>query len=242
VAGGWPGARLAENVIERMIGVLIPPACREETLGDLRERNDGAQLFLYDALRTLPLVIYSRIRRTTDSVVFLMEAFSTYVSFVSTAWLLYPGWLAGRQGWLRLATPCALALLVLMFAGAYADPRKRWVLRSYLAVVMAFGITGVAMAVFPVLPLRLVAIGSALSMGFLLMLRALFPPIADRPQQVQGPAFWQKQELVAGGVLRVTAAIAAVLFGVSMLPDRLAAPALLTALVVGAVYFATRRT
>jgi len=228
-------------VIERIIGILIPPACREETLGDLRERNDGAQLFLYDALRTLPFVIYSRIRRTTDSVVFLMEAFSTYISFISTAWFLYPGLLIGRQGWLRLAIPCALALLVLMLEGAYADPRKRWPRRPYVAVVMAFGITGVALAVFPVLPLRLVAIGSALSMGFLLMLRTMFPPVSDRPQQAQGPAYWQKQEMVAGGVLKLTAAVAALMAGASLLPERVAAPVLAIAVVAGVIVWTIRR-
>ena len=56
-------------MIEKIVGIFIPPACREEVLGDLRERNDGVQLFIYDALRTIPLVIVSRIRRTTDSVV-----------------------------------------------------------------------------------------------------------------------------------------------------------------------------
>ena len=56
-------------MIEKIVGIFIPPACREEVLGDLREKNDGAQLFLYDALRTIPFVIVSRIRRTTDSVV-----------------------------------------------------------------------------------------------------------------------------------------------------------------------------
>ena len=39
-------------MIETIVGIFIPPACREEVLGDLRERNDGVQLFIYDALRT----------------------------------------------------------------------------------------------------------------------------------------------------------------------------------------------
>ena len=74
-------------MIERAVGIFIPPACREEVLGDLRERNDGVQLFLYDALRTVPFVILSRVQRTTDSVVLLMQAFCCYVSYLAAAWV-----------------------------------------------------------------------------------------------------------------------------------------------------------
>ena len=74
-------------------------------LGDLRERvtlmNGGIQLFIYDALRTVPMVIVSRIRRTTDSVVLLMEAFCCYVSFVAVALVAQPSMIATRQGLLR---------------------------------------------------------------------------------------------------------------------------------------------
>jgi len=228
-------------VIEKIIGILIPPACREEVLGDLRERNEGVQLFLYDALRTLPFVIFSRVRRTTDPVVLLMQAFCCYVSFLTAAWFLDPKLIGDRQGLLRLGIPCAIALVVLALADAYADPRKKSPLRPFLAVALAFAAVGIALTIYPVLPGRLVGIGSGLSIAFLLVLRMMFPPFADRPQQAQGPAFWQKQEIAAAGVLKLTAAVAAVLFGVSMLPERMAAPALLFAILGGAVYWATRR-
>jgi hypothetical protein len=69
----------------------------------------------------------------------------------------------------------------------------------------------------------------------------LFPPLADRPQQVQGPAFWQKQEIVAAGVLKATAAAAGILLVGSSVPDRLKAPVLGMVIAGVVVYVITRR-
>ena len=228
-------------MIEKIVGIIIPPACREEVLGDLRERNDGVQLFIYDALRTIPFVIISRIRRTTDSVVLLMEAFCCYVSFLAAAWVLQPSIVATREGLLRLAIPGAIALFVLVLADAYANPRKKSFLRPVLAVALSFACVFVVHMTYPLLPGSMVAIGSGVSMLFLLVLRMLFPPMADRPQQVQGPAFWQKQEIVAAGVLKATAAIAGILLVGSSVPDRLKGPVLGMAIAVVAIYMITRR-
>ena len=52
--------------IEPAIGLLIPPACREEVLGDLYQRYVGLPQYIFDAMRAVPLVILSRVRRTTD--------------------------------------------------------------------------------------------------------------------------------------------------------------------------------
>ncbi len=228
-------------MIEKIVGIIIPPACREEVLGDLRERNDGVQLFIYDALRTIPFVIISRIRRTTDSVVLLMEAFCCYVSFLAAAWVLQPSIVATREGLLRLAIPGAIALFVLVLADAYANPRKKSFLRPVLAVALSFACVFVVHMTYPLLPGSMVAIGSGVSILFLLVLRMLFPPMADRPQQVQGPAFWQKQEIVAAGVLKATAAIAGILLVGSSVPDRLKGPVLGMAIAVVAIYMITRR-
>jgi hypothetical protein len=228
-------------VIEKSVGIFIPPACREEVLGDLRERNEGAQLFLYDALRTVPFVILSRVRRTTDSVVLLMEAFCCYVSYLAAAWVLSPAMVAKREGLLRLAIPGVIALVVLMLADAYANPRKKSMLRPVLAVALAFAAVFAVHLARPLLPKAIMAIGSGMSMLFLLVLRMLFPPLADRPQLAQGPAFWQKQEIVAAGVLKATAAIAGILLLGSAVPDHLKGPVL--GMVLGGVmiYYITRR-
>jgi hypothetical protein len=241
LAGSRAGAGLAEIVIEKGIGIFIPPACREEVLGDLRERNEGVQLFLYDALRTVPFVILSRVRRTTDSVVLLMEAFCCYVSYLAAAWVLSPALIAKREGLLQLAIPCGIALVMLMLADAYANPRKKSLLRPVLAVSLAFAVVFVVQLARPLLPGKIMAIGSGMSMLFLLVLRMLFPPLADRPQQAQGPAFWQKQEIVAAGVLKATAAIAGILLIGSSVPDHLKGPVLGMLIAGTAIYIITRR-
>jgi hypothetical protein len=228
-------------VIEKLVGIFIPPACREEVLGDMRERNDGVQLFIYDALRTVPFVIVSRIRRTTDSVVLLMEAFCCYVSFLAVAFVAERPLIATREGLLRLAIPGAIALAVLVVADAYANPRKKSVLRPVVAVALAFACVFLVHLVYPLLPGMTLAVGSGMSIMLLLALRMLFPPLADRPQQAQGPAFWEKQEIVAAGALKATAAAAGVLLVGSAMPDHLKGPVLGIAVAGVVIWTITRR-
>jgi hypothetical protein len=59
-------------VIERWVRRLMPPACREEVLGDLAERNASPREYLRDAVRTLPFMIASRLRRSTNPLYVLM--------------------------------------------------------------------------------------------------------------------------------------------------------------------------
>ena len=224
-----------------MVGIFIPPACREEVLGDMREKNEGIQLFIYDALRTVPFVIVSRIRRTTDSVVLLMEAFCCYVSFLAVAFVTDRAMISTQEGLLRLAIPAAIALAVLVVADAYANPRKKSVLRPVLAVALSFAVVFLVQVVYPLLPGMMLAVGSGMSIMLLLALRMLFPPLADRPQQAQGPAFWEKQEIVAAGVLKATAAAAGLLLVGSAMPEHLKGPVLGIAVGGVVIYFITRR-
>jgi hypothetical protein len=228
-------------VIEKLVGIFIPPACREEVLGDMRERNEGIQLFIYDALRTVPFVIVSRIRRTTDSVVLLMEAFCCYVSFLTVALVADRAMIATQAGLLRLAIPGAIALALLVLADAYANPRKKSVLRPVLAVALSFACVFLVQVVYPLLPGTILAVGSGMSILLLLALRMLFPPLADRPRQAQGPAFWEKQEIVAAGVLKATAAAAGILLVGSSMPEHLKGPALGIVIAGAAIWWITRR-
>jgi hypothetical protein len=149
---------------------------------------------------------------------------------------------ASREGLLRLAIPGAIALFVLVVADAYANPKKKSVLRPVLAVALAFAVVFLVHVIHPLLPGMMLAVGSGMSMMLLLAMRMLFPPIADRPQQAQGPAFWQKQEILAAGVLKATAAVAGILLVGSAVPDRLKAPVLGMAIAAVAIYVITRRT
>ncbi|MGH7490250.1 MAG: hypothetical protein ACREMY_32280, partial [bacterium] len=113
------------KMLETIVGWLIPPACREEVLGDLHERYTAPRQYFIDALGALPMIVVSRIRRTAYSDMLLMEAFALYLCFLAAAWYASSTTLAAPAGLFRLAIPAAVALLALATADAYADPARR---------------------------------------------------------------------------------------------------------------------
>jgi hypothetical protein len=175
--------------MEAVVGFLIPPACREEVLGDLHERYTGPRRYIADAVRTVPLVIASRIRRTADPQVLLMEAFALYISFLAAAWR-FEGlpFLYTQRGFLRLAIPAAVALVALILADAYANPRKRAgltpILEAALGVALAFLSQSALWFVDRELLVPRGVMISAGGMSVLLVstLRMLFPSAANRPR------------------------------------------------------------
>jgi hypothetical protein len=187
--------------LETAVGFLIPPACREEVLGDLHERFTGLGHYVRDAVFTVPLVIASRIRRTTDPAVILMEALAMYLSFLMAAWYLDRPSLSDPSGLWRLAIPVVAMVLALALRDVCATPgiRLRWeaVLRPALGAGCALLVS----------PSWLVLLGSMLSILTVAPLRVMFPPAADLPQGAAGPPFWQRY--VAGSVERPAVAIVA---------------------------------
>jgi hypothetical protein len=185
--------------VETLVGITIPPACRETVLGDLHERYTGLPQYLLDALYAVPLVIVSRIRRTTDPQVLLLEAFALCLSFLTAARYKDANFLIEPWGLMRLAIPAAMALIGLMLEDAYARPGRRWFERAISGAAFGIGIAFLSQGVFKrgwpavALPIGILMTGGG--MGFLLIatLRMLFPPLADRPQGANGPAFWLQQ-------------------------------------------------
>jgi hypothetical protein len=188
--------------LETLVGLFIPPACREVVLGDLHERYTSLPLYLADALLTVPLVILSRIRRTTDPQVLLMEAFVLFLSFWGAARFMDAAFLDDRWGLLRLAIPATTALLGLVLEDAYAMPGRRWPLKAIRAPVFGLGIAFLSQWMLPVdhpelrLPHWILWCGAGTGLLLVAAVRMLFPPPADRPQGAlpdagqSGPAFW----------------------------------------------------
>jgi hypothetical protein len=174
---------------EAVLGILVPPACREQVLGDLHERYSSPLQYFADALSAVPCVIVSRIRRTTDPQVLLMEAFALYLSFVGVAWIsgqsafLYQPW-----GLLRLAIPTMVALLALVLSDAYADPAKRSPIKPMLQTAMCIGFTFLSQATFwaanpdLAVPIRIMLYGAGISLVLVSALRVFFPTNDDRPR------------------------------------------------------------
>jgi hypothetical protein len=192
-------------VIEAVVRALLPPAAREHVLGDLAERYTSPRRYLVDALRTVPFVIASRIRRTT-----------------SPAWLLMPTFLfmmalgagPGDTFWIRGGIPTIAALIGLVLRDAYRRPdaSRPWRQGAVdIAVVTAFGLAS-QLVLAAVQPLWLVAPGGAARLAVVLVIlylvRVQNSPACGPPQRAaSGPTMSLdvlRQEVVAyeGGTRR----------------------------------------
>lgn len=123
--------------LEKVAGAVIPPACREEVLGDLHERYRSPAQYLGDLFSTLPFLILSRIRRGTDLQSLLMEALVVYGSFLAVAWYFDEALLRDSTGMLRLALPALLTLSYLLLFDAFSSPSGRASWRRYPASMIA---------------------------------------------------------------------------------------------------------
>jgi len=174
---------------EAIVAFLVPPACREHVVGDLHERYTTRGQYIAEAVCTIPLVVASRIRRTTDPQVLLMEAFALYISFLGVAWKLDgTSFLYEQWGYVRLAIPAAVALATLKLEDAYANPGKRSPLTPILQSTFSFSIVclfeAALLAIDPrwAVPLRIMLYGGAIGIVLVSTLRMLFPPVDSRPR------------------------------------------------------------
>ncbi len=168
--------------LETVVALLIPPARRDEVLGDLHERYANPRQYVTDAIRAVPLVVASQIRRTTDLGVLFLEAFSLYFCFFAGMLRLSGASILPEQPRaLSLLIPTAVALVVLRFVDAYASGRKRSTLKLILgtatAVAFAFlseaalSLAGSSLALSGWGLLR----GGILAVALLSVLRTAFP-------------------------------------------------------------------
>ena len=174
------------RLVEWFVRLLIPPACREHVLGDLWERNSCLRDYLRDAAPVIVCVLVSRIRRTTDPAVLLMEALVFYMSLIGASY--YFGeqrFLYADNGLLRLAAPVAVALLAFMLADAYADPENKLPLKPALQGAFGIAIALLSQATLAppdmAIPSRILFAGCLMSLGVISGVRMLFAPDDHRP-------------------------------------------------------------
>ena len=177
--------------LERIAGLIIPPACREEVLGDLRERSNTALEFCLEALSAIPLVIFSRIRRIADVQMLLLYGGIAYLCFWAAAWLQHAAPVASDRGLLHSAIPAAVALLAILFEDVYAPsgPRSPWLLvRGPLIGFALSAISEAALwAMRPgfALPPLVVMYGAVLGLALTSAVRVLFAPRSASPKGPQ---------------------------------------------------------
>jgi hypothetical protein len=160
------------HAMRALIALLLPPACREEVLGDLHERNATLARFCIDAGHTLPHVVVSRIRRIADPQLLVLQAITLYLCYYAAAWFESRALLSGTWGLARPAIPALLVLLVLLLEDAYAKPGPRSRLQLIRGPLIAFVVVFLARS----LPPRIVLFGGALGLPLTLALRLLFSP------------------------------------------------------------------
>lgn len=187
------------RIAEAIVALLLPPACREEVLGDLHERFKSPAQYVADGVSTVPFVIVSRIRRTADPQVLLIQAFVLYLSFIGAAWFSDPTLLAQRGGLIRLAIPVVFTIAGLILDDAYAKPGQRSakslargpVLGQLLALLSqeALWMDKSDWALPRWIAIYGCAIGLLLSSG----IRMVFPPIGSQLLGIHAPAAWLKQ-------------------------------------------------
>jgi hypothetical protein len=206
--------------LEALVALFIPPACREEIAGDLCERYRSPLQYAWEALLTVPLVIASRIRRTTDSQMLLMQAFAVYGSFLGAAWFKDAAFLRGQWGLLRLAIPAGVALVVMTLEDAYAKPGMRSSPALMRGPILGLGLALVSQSWLPrepelAVPGWILFYGCAMSLLLSSAIRMLFPPPTS--QLVHAPAYWLTRAGAPGGnslelirILKFAAGIVAV--------------------------------
>ena len=171
-------------LVDAAIRLLIPPACREHVLGDLWERNTSPRQYLVDAVRTLPFVIWSQIRRTSDPLPLAMQVLPAFVFF---------GGLASRPNadgvpvWLRAVVPAIAVAVAMVVRDAYRSPKspssRQVVLDAGLAVASAFASQGILAMAWPELTLapKEALLGGTCTFLAVCLLRAavlLHPPLS----------------------------------------------------------------
>ena len=66
------------EMLDRVVRLLIPPAAREAVVGDLWETYRSPSQYAGEALRTVPYVVFSQMRRYFNLPVLLLQAILPY--------------------------------------------------------------------------------------------------------------------------------------------------------------------
>ncbi len=206
------------KILEAIVSLFIPPACREEVLGDLHERCTGPVQYVFLAMRVVPFVIVSRIRRTADAQILMMEALLIYASYLTAAWYTDKTVLMDEWGFLRLVVPAVLAVAFMMVEDAWSRVKERSALR--LTGEVAMGTLFAFLLMVRRVPDTLNLIGASASLLLVSTVRILFRPQTDKAQAATGPADWDEPAVAPRDAKSIYAFSAAIVLIVISLASR----------------------
>jgi len=98
--------------LESAIGLVVPPVAREHVLGDLAERYSSSGQYVLDALRTVPSVVVSQIRRTSYFLLWPLIGLGMVIAFGH----------GSADWWPRAVLPAVTTLFAFMIRDAYRLP------------------------------------------------------------------------------------------------------------------------
>jgi hypothetical protein len=180
------------ELIEAIVAHLIPPACRENVVGDCAERYKSPAQYLFGALSALPFIVASQILRTFRLAAFFSQAAVLYFAFAGAS--VAGSGALNKQPLLPLAILIGIALFVLVVRDAYADPQEQPARRALRDVGFSIGIAICCEGLLRdlqllnlALPPWVVLAGSAVSIPMLYMVRRFFQPRKDFVAPASGP-------------------------------------------------------
>jgi len=144
-------------MIARLVRVLVPPASREHVLGDLQERYVSPRQYLLDALRALPFIIASRLRRTTHPVVLLLAGSFFY-------WAVF--WGNVQESWIAALIPTVLTIVVLALRDVYRDVAPKWLRAVAVDMTIAASAVLLSQAILAAAASELLLTRATLQVGF----------------------------------------------------------------------------
>jgi hypothetical protein len=174
------------ELAEDLVGWFLPPACREEVLGDLWESCKNPVQYTISALAVVPRVVVSQIRRNTDVWIFLLTTCGVCYSVAAGVFNLS---LEGDpNGILRLAIPVVPAVLILLIRNGFASLEDRRRRAITLDITVAMGVAALTQLILLasfrsdlMLSRWCPTGGTVLAWLFIILLRAIFPPGAKLP-------------------------------------------------------------
>jgi hypothetical protein len=163
-------------LIDAVVRMLIPPACREHVVGDLWERYRSPLGYILDAARTVPFVVASQIRRTSKVSMVFVHAFVFFVAFVAAAGGVRPA-----------IAPAMAGILAFVLRDAYKSGvalSARQVARDVAVAVVFVAISQLLIAVaWPDLLRPRSAVGAIVAFGMVFLIRLQNPGLANHPRQ-----------------------------------------------------------
>lgn len=101
-------ARLSEppDWLERIVLLAIPPAARESVAGDLWETYCGPRQYAAEALRTVPFVVASQVRRNLNLPAILLQGVLIFIFLGGPVTLILLPILLLRSAYQRTSRPC----------------------------------------------------------------------------------------------------------------------------------------